>query len=65
MKDIISQFKEYVCPKCGMEFAERIKLKEHRDIHKSGNTHNCEICEGSFSDIKGLSRHMNNKHFLS
>jgi predicted RNA-binding Zn-ribbon protein involved in translation (DUF1610 family) len=64
-KDIISQFKEFVCPKCGMEFAERIKLKEHRDIHKSANTHNCEICEGSFSDIKGLSRHMNNKHSVS
>ena len=62
-KDIISQFNDYICPKCGMEFTERINLKSHRETHKSKSSHNCETCGRSFSDVKGLSRHMKNKHF--
>ena len=62
-KDIISKFNEYNCPKCEMKFSDRISLKTHREVHKSGSAHNCEICGRSFSDVKGLSRHVKNKHF--
>ena len=62
-KDIVSQFNDYICPKCGMEFTERINLKSHRETHKSESSHNCETCGRSFSDVKGLSRHVKNKHF--